>query len=65
MHLTALNFAYLGHCLEGFFFGAISVLQLSHFLKSFFIPGLYSGIFVGLRTDPSRMTAVQVTAVIR
>jgi hypothetical protein len=46
MHLTQGDFTYLGLCLEGFFFGAISVLQVTPFLRSFFIiPGLYSGIF--------------------
>ena len=48
MELTLIEFNYLGRCLEGFFFGMISVNSQAQFAKAVqhcAIPGLYSGIF--------------------
>ena len=49
MELTPSNFVYLGRCLEGFFFGMISVakpkLLLAKAVQRCAIPGIYSGIF--------------------
>ena len=49
MELTFIEFDYLGRCLEGFFFGMISVakpkLLLAKAVQRCAIPGIYSGIF--------------------
>ena len=50
MELTFVDFIYIiGTCLEGFFFGTISVscaqVTLAKTVQHFPIPGLYSGIF--------------------
>ena len=51
MELTYTNFYYLGSCLEGFFFGMISVdcqtkLPFAKAVQHCAITGIYSGIFV-------------------
>ena len=62
---------YLGVCLEGFFFGAISVLQLPcPFLRKSNIPtpsfpGLYSGIFaLYIQCHASRTDAVKANNIL-
>ena len=47
MQLTVADFNYLGLCMEGFWFGTLSVLQMPRPLtKSHYtVSGLYSGIF--------------------
>ena len=48
MELTSTDFGILGFCLEGFFFGTISVnsqAQVAKAVEHCPIPGLYSGIF--------------------
>ena len=47
MKLTFIDYAYLGMVLEGFLFGTISALQLSHpqVAQTITVSGLYSGIF--------------------
>ena len=48
MELTFPELSCLGRCLEGFFFGTISVscqAQVAKVVQHFPIPGLYSGIF--------------------
>ena len=48
MELILRDFYYLGRCLEGFFFGMMSVncqTQITKAVQHCPIPGLYSGIF--------------------
>ena len=48
MELNWTDYHYLGHCLQGFFFGKISVTcqaQIAKAVQYRPIPGLYSGIF--------------------
>ena len=48
MEFSSTDFNYLGMCVEGFFFGKISVncqAQVTKVVQYCPIPGLYSGIF--------------------